>query len=476
MVERGEGRAVRASKLVVGKGGVSLLKQVEAATRDFDLLRSGDKILVAVSGGADSTCLLLALHGLSRRLGIRLHAFHLNHLLRGRAADRDEQQVAALCRRVGVPVTILQTDVLKFARRHRLSTEEAGRELRYRFLEQVARLTGCNRIATAHNANDNAETVLMNLARGSGLTGLSGIPVRRGRIVRPLIRVERSEIERFLAGHRVRFSHDLSNLRLEHRRNLVRHRLVPVMKRLNPQVVQAISRTSELLRAEDACLASQVAEKVRQVVRPIPGGWRLDTASLLKYNICLQRRVLKVLVPELSFDDVTVSLRVAAGRIGGRHELGNRTVVWKEREGLFLGRMPPRPGAARLAIRVPGRNRLPEFSVRMDIVTDKRKPALNRGDSEVFDLDEVRLPLSVRSRRPGDRFAPFGGRTRKLQDILVDDRIPRRERDHLPLLCDQQGILWAIGSRRAHRARVKETTRRFMTVRCVPIPARRSDA
>lgn len=461
---------------MAGKSGMSLVNQAEATVRDFDLLHSGDKVLVAVSGGADSTCLLLVLHGLSRRLGIRLHVFHLNHHLRGRAADRDEQQVAALCGKFGLPVTILGANVRGFARRHRLSVEEAGRELRYRLLGQVARLTGCNRIATAHNANDNAETVLMNLARGSGLTGLSGIPVRRGLVVRPLIRVERSEIERFLAELRVRHTHDLSNLRLEHRRNLVRHRLMPVMKRLNPQVVQAISRTSEVLRAEDACLAGYVARLVRRIARPVPCGWRLDTASLLKYNICLQRRFLKVLVPELSFDDVSVSLRTAAARIGGRHQFGNGVLVWKEREGLFLGRMPRRPSAAGHAIQAPGRNRLPEFRVRIDVMIEQRRPSLKRRNLEVFDLDEVCLPLSVRSRRPGDRFAPFGGRTRKLQDILVDDRIPRRERDHLALLCDQQGILWAIGSRRASRAGVKETTRRFMTVTCVPLPPRRGAA
>jgi tRNA(Ile)-lysidine synthase len=400
----------------------------------------------------------------------------LNHRLRGRAADLDERQVAARCRRLNVPVTILRTNVLEFARKHRLSVEEAGRNLRYQLLEQVAGLTGCSRIATAHNANDNAETVLMNLARGSGLTGLSGIPVRRGAIVRPLIRVERSEIERYLAERRIRFRDDLSNLRLEHSRNLVRHRLVPVLRSLNPRVIQTISRASELLRAEDDWLAGQAAEKVRQVALPVPGGWRLDTASLMKYNICLQRRVLKALVPELSFDDVTTALNVAAGRVGGRRELGDRVMVWKEREGLFLGRVPEPPSSSGSLLRVPGRNRLPEFRVRMDIVTEERRPVPARNGSEVFDLDEVRLPLFVRTRRPGDRFAPFGGRTRKLQDILVDDRIPRRERDHLPLLCDQQGILWAIGSRRASRARVTEVTRRFMTVSCVPISACRGDA
>jgi tRNA(Ile)-lysidine synthase len=452
---------------------MSLLRQVEGTVRDFGLLQHGDRVLVAVSGGADSTCLLVVLHKLARKLDIGLRAFHLNHCLRGEAAEWDARLVSRLCRRLKVPCTVLRANVRVFARRNKLSIEEAGRELRYRLLDQTARETGCNRIATAHNADDNAETVVMNLCRGSGLTGLSGIPVRRGMIVRPLLRVERTEIERFLAEQRIKYSLDLSNLKLEFRRNLVRHRLIPLLKRLNPQVVSAIARTSEVLRAEDDCMAEQVRVAVRRVARPVAGGYLLDTASLGKYNLCTQRRVLKALAPDLSFDDVSTTMGIAVGRIGNRRHLSGRTVVWKDRDGLFLGRHHLRPVEAIRVISVPGENLLPEFGVRLDVRIVRRRPVLAGRGCEVFDLDELQLPLEVRTRRPGDRFAPFGGRTRKLQDILVDDRIPRRERDRLPLVCDQQGILWAVGSRRTRRASVNDNTRRFMTLKCLPLPERR---
>jgi tRNA(Ile)-lysidine synthase len=360
----------------------------------------------------------------------------------------------------------MSCNVRSYSRRHKLSLEEAGRELRYRLLEQVARASDCNRVVTAHNANDNAETVLLNLCRGSGLTGLSGIPMQRGMIVRPLIRTERKDIERFLAEHHILYRHDLSNQKLEFRRNLVRHRVMPILNRLNSQVVQAILRTSELLRAEDACLARQTRAAVRRVARTAPDGWFLDTASLLKYNICIQRRVIKSLMPGLSFDDVSKVLGIASGRLRGRSQLTGGLLCVKEAKGLFLGQ--ERAGMARTptVLKAPGENRPAGFRVRLDVRTTSRKPELAGRNTEVFDLDAVSLPLEVRTRRPGDRFAPFGGRTRKLQDILVDDRIPRRERDSLPLLCDQEGILWAIGSRRADRASVKENTRRFMIVKC----------
>jgi len=448
---------------------VTLLRQVEASIRDFDLLVLGDKALVAVSGGADSVCLLLILKKLARRLGIQLSAFHLNHRLRGRAAFHDQNLVVKLCRRLNISCVVMSADVRGYARTHKLSLEEAGRELRYRFLDQVAESLGCNRIVTAHNANDNAETVLLNLCRGSGLTGLSGIPVRRGLIVRPLIRAERKDIERFLAEHHVAYRHDLSNLKLEFRRNLVRHRVVPILKKLNPQIIQAILRTSELLRAEDACLARQTRSAARRVARRAPDGWFIDTASLLKYNICIQRRVIKLLIPGLSFDDVSKVLGIASGRLGGRGHFAGNTVCAKEPKGLFLGQQRASLSRIPAVLRVPGENRPAGFRVILDVKSTSRKPGLAGRDTEVFDLDVVSLPLLVRTRRPGDRFAPFGGRTRKLQDILVDDRIPRRERDSLPLLCDQKGILWAIGSRRANRASVKENTRRFMIVKCSAI-------
>jgi tRNA(Ile)-lysidine synthase len=453
---------------------MTLLRQVEDSIRDFDLFQSGDKALVAVSGGADSVGLLVILKRLADRLGIRLSAFHLNHCLRGREAIRDQDLVIRLCRRLRVPCFVLSADVRGYSRRHKLSLEEAGRELRYRFLAQVAKSLGCNRIVTAHNANDNAETVLMNLCRGSGLTGLSGIPVRRGMIVRPLIRAERRDIERFLAEHHVRYGRDTSNRKLEFRRNRIRHRVLPVLKRLNPQVVQAILRTSELLRAEDAWLARQARAAIRRVVRTAPDGRFLDTASLLKYNICIQRRVIKSVMPGLSFDDVSKALGIASGRPGGRSQFAGESVCVKEARGLFLGQKRAVPSRTPVVLMVPGENRPAGFRVRLDVETTNRKPGLERRDTEVFDLDGLSLPLEVRNRRPGDRFAPFGGRTRKLQDILVDDRIPRRERDSLPLLCDQRGILWAIGSRRADRASVKENTRRFMIVKCSTITDRRS--
>jgi tRNA(Ile)-lysidine synthase len=452
---------------------MTLLGQVEATIQDFDLFESGDKALVAVSGGADSVCLLVILKKLAHRLGIRLSAFHLNHRLRGQEAVRDQNLVIRLCRRLNVPCLVLSADVRGYSRSHKLSLEEAGRELRYRFLDQVAKSLGCNRIVTAHNANDNAETVLMNLCRGSGLTGLSGIPVRRGNIVRPLIRAERKDIEQFLARHHVPCCHDRSNQKLEFRRNLVRHRVMPILKRLNPQVVPAILRTCELVRADDACLALAARKAVARVARAAPEGWFLDTASLLKYNICIQRRVIKSLMSGLSFDDVSKVLGIASGRPGGRSQLNGGSVCVKEASGLFLGQERVSMSRTPTVLRVPGENRPAGFRVRLDVRTTSRKPQLARRNAEVFDLDELSLPLEVRTRRPGDRFAPFGGRTRKLQDILVDDRIARRERDSLPLLCDQDGILWAIGSRRAGRASVKENTRRFMIVKCSAITDQR---
>ena len=190
----------------------------------------GDGILAAVSGGADSVCLLRILSELSGEYGFRLSAFHLNHGLRGTEAERDEQYVKELCGKLEIPLVTARADVARYARENGLSEEEAGRRLRYRYLEQTAEKLSCDRIATAHHRADNVETVLMNLFRGSGLKGLGGIRPVRGRVIRPLLCLERDEIEAYLLDCGVSWCEDSTNRELEYARNRVRNVLVPWVK------------------------------------------------------------------------------------------------------------------------------------------------------------------------------------------------------------------------------------------------------
>lgn len=223
---------------------------------DLSLIPSGTSVLCAVSGGADSMCLLHCLHSRADELGINVKAAHFDHCLRGEESKRDRRFVEEWCAEHGVKCISAAGDVAEFARNNGLGTEEAARQLRYEFLEKTADEQKCDVIATAHNADDNAETMLLNLTRGTGLKGLCGIPRRRGRIIRPLLEVTRNEIEKYLEANGVSHVEDSTNAGDEYTRNLIRHRVMPVLREINPAFSTAALRTSKLLREDEEYLNS----------------------------------------------------------------------------------------------------------------------------------------------------------------------------------------------------------------------------
>jgi tRNA(Ile)-lysidine synthase len=238
-----------------------MLKRVRKTVNDCLLLEPGDHVLVAVSGGADSVALLRALMRLSHEYKLKLTTAHLNHGLRGIEADEDERFVSTLCAGIGMECLCKTIDVgaLKIGKGQ--STEEVGREERYRFLDEAAKHCGATKIATGHHREDQAETLLMNLLRGSGLEGLKGIlPVRGGRIIRPLLHVAKADILTFLKREGLSYREDSSNLSPLFLRNRIRHDLIPVLTAYNPGIVEGLSRTADIIRREDDCLQSAVCD------------------------------------------------------------------------------------------------------------------------------------------------------------------------------------------------------------------------
>jgi len=299
---------------------LSVLGRFMETVREHGLLPEGSKVLVAVSGGADSVCLLDLLRLVQARLKLRLVAFHLNHGLRD-AAARDESFVRALCRDWRVELVVARADVAGYARRHTLGIEEAGRELRYQHMERVARKLGCDVVALGHTANDNLETMLLNLVRGAGPRGLAGIPVRRGRFVRPLIDIERGQIERHLRARGIEWVEDESNADPKYRRNLLRHEVVPVLTRLSEAAVANARRAAQLL-AEEGGFLDELAEAAAQDIATLtPGRVRIDILKFTDYNNILKRRILKRVLPELDSQAVEGVLEFCNRDTGGRLSL-----------------------------------------------------------------------------------------------------------------------------------------------------------
>jgi tRNA(Ile)-lysidine synthase len=276
------------------------------------LLPDGSKVLVAVSGGADSVCLFELLRAVAPHRGLTMYGFHMNHRLRA-AADDDEAFVRTLFARARVPLTVVRADVRRFAGRHRLGIEEAGRELRYRHMARLGRRVGCSRIALGHTSDDNLETMLLNLARGAGMTGLRGIPVVRMPFVRPLIDLARDEIEAWLRARGQTWREDESNRDEAHARNLIRRRVVPGLREINPEAVAAGRRTARVLAADDEYLESLARDAFSRVTRRTRHGLEIDLIAFSAYNESVKKRMVRQAIPRLESSGVDRVLVFLAG-------------------------------------------------------------------------------------------------------------------------------------------------------------------
>jgi tRNA(Ile)-lysidine synthase len=331
-------------------GKLSVPGRFFATVKEYGLLPEGSGVLAAVSGGADSVCLLDLLRLAQPRFNLTLAAFHLNHDLRGTAA-RDEDFVRKLCRGWRVELVVARADVAGYAKQHRMGIEEAGRELRYRHMERAAHKLGCSIIALGHTANDNLETMLLNLVRGAGPRGLAGIPVRRTSdshhqdtkvpsvrtgttLVRPLIDIERSQLEKHLRARGIEWVEDESNIEVKYRRNLVRSEVVPVLVRLNPGAVANARRAAQLLAEEGEFLGGLAEAAARDVAELGKGRVRIDILKFKDYNDMLKRRVLKLVLPELDSQAVEGVLEFCNRDTGGRLTL-TRGVRAHRRRGMI---------------------------------------------------------------------------------------------------------------------------------------------
>ncbi|MBI3977181.1 MAG: tRNA lysidine(34) synthetase TilS [Chloroflexi bacterium] len=462
-------------------------------------MRAGDRLLAAVSGGPDSVALLLALANLRPRLGIDLHVVHFNHLLRGAESDADEQFVLELAGHLGLPASVGRADVRRLSHDTRTSIEAAARRARYAFFCEAAARIGAAAVATGHQADDQVETVLLHLLRGTGTAGLRGMLPRTVlrldggelTVVRPLLAVTRAEVEQFCRARGVTPRADPTNDSTEFVRNRIRLELLPALERFNPQIRPAIRRLAHLAADDVAVVDAAVAAAWPTIARVEPACIQLAKPALLALPAGLQRHVVRRAVRQLLGDLLDLSavhleaVEAALSRPAGtRLDLPRGLVfaVGYEEYTLTLGPpepgLPPLPGSYPLV--VPGETALPGWTVRATVVPyaawvgrgaggtpalpgaagAEGEPAGAGGTpalpeaaageaySACFDLAKTGAALVVRTRRPGDRFQPLGlAGTKKLQDFFVDAKVSRAWRDRVPLVCAGEEIVWVVGWR-----------------------------
>lgn len=419
--------------------------------RREQLLPAGSRVVCALSGGADSVALLHCLLSLRETLGIQVAAAHFNHCLRGAESDGDEAFVRELCASWSVELAVGRGDVTAQARTAGQSVEEAARRLRYDFL-----LSQPGLIATAHHADDQVETVLLNLLRGTGLKGLGGMAPRRGRIVRPLLPVTRAEVEAYLLAHGLPHREDCSNETDGALRNRLRHQITPLLRAENPALAQSVLRMTELLRRDEAYLEAETQTLLDRAARP--EGW--DCQTLREAPAVLRRRairqILEIPKPAMAHVDAVEgllhSLEGSAsvnlpGGVTARREYG---LLRLERDGGAVSFAPVRLTAGERAF-LPG----PDLWVSIEgpVILEHEVDFLSTFALKYDRMDSVKS-ICVRPRQTGDVLRLPGGE-RSLKRLMIDRKIPARRRELVPVAADEQGILavYGLGADSARTAR-----------------------
>ncbi|CAM3960951.1 tRNA lysidine(34) synthetase TilS [Cohnella lubricantis] len=447
-----------------------LLRRMQGWTEGESWRDEGQTVVAGVSGGPDSMVLLHLLKTMAEEEGFRVVAAHVNHRFRGAEADAEEELVKRVAAEWGVGCETAAIDVPGYIAETGMNPQEAAREKRYAFLRQVARRHHAQTIALGHHADDQAETVLMRLLRGSGIGGLAGIPAKRTEndleLIRPLLRITKCELLEYADRHSIPYAFDSSNADRHYTRNAIRLDLLPALESYNPGVRTSLLRLSEIAAIEDDYMEAKVREALEETAVRSGEGWTLDAKRFRRLHAALQRRLIKLILnyaaPACAFWDYerveeAASAIAAVKPAAARIDIGAGWVCVREYDQAYIG--PQRPDASPFEYAVPG----PDFEI---IVREAEASFLFRraddfdGSSlespwEIYlDEEALRFPLAVRNRRPGDRLDPHGlNGSKKVQDMFVDAKVPRSIRDKVPLLTDAAGtVLWIPGMRRSRHA------------------------
>jgi tRNA(Ile)-lysidine synthase len=448
------------------------LQKVRATISRYEMIQPGDLVVVAVSGGPDSVCLLHILHTLKEELGMGLLAAHYDHGLRPGEDASETRFVASLAESMSLPFETEKTGSL--LRRKTASLEEAARNARYRFLEKVRKKHRAQKIALAHQLNDQAETVLMRLLRGSGPSGLGGIPPCRDQvIIRPLIEINRKEVEAYISAQNLSYVIDSSNLQASFLRNRIRLDLLPLLDKYQPRLVERLAETADILRMEDEYLEQIVGAWVDGESETSPEGTlSVSLRSFLDLPPPLKRRAVRHLIERVKKDlrrigseHVRSVLAMAEGeKPQSSLDLPGNLCVQRTYERLiFKSGSTKKPAPFEYLIPKQGVFPLKKIgrilSLEEITVTGPQRPKSTRWTAHV-DAEKVRYPLRVRNFRPGDRFVPLGMKGhKKIKDFFVDRKVPTAERHTTPIVFSEDTPVWICGCRMDDRFKVTPETK-----------------
>ena len=463
-----------------------MYEKVKAYVEKYRMLTAEDKVIAGISGGADSVCLLFVLLRLKEEIGFGIHAVHVNHGIRGEAADRDEGFVRRLCQEKETPLTVFREDVALYARDYKMTEEEAGRKVRRESFEKTLGDVGGTKIALAHHMNDNAETVLWNLCRGTGIRGLGGIAPSSGVWIRPFLCVKREEIESYLEKWGISYCTDESNLSDDYTRNRVRAHVLPYLEdQVNSQTVRHMSETMEQMRLVGEFVDQEVSRYEERCVRYGGGKAVLMEAEFRQVPDALRRFVLQEMLcriagrrKDIGSVHITALEELGKRQVGRQVDLpyGMRARRCYEGIEVFI-RKPNGEGCLEFELSAekglisckemtegavcecPAEARV--FERTADMVIFPENPY-----TKWFDYDIIENTVKIRHRRPGDyiTISKEGG-TQKLKQYFINEKIPGGLRDRIWLAADGQHIMWVAGYRQNQKYQITDKTRRILELK-----------
>lgn len=468
------------------------MKRIEKFIQKYHMLTCGDRVIAGVSGGADSVCLFLMLLELREKIGFDLIVVHVHHGLRGEAADQDQQFVEALCEQHRIPLEIFRVNLESIAKKRKQSLEEAGRMVRREAFDSVCKKYGGNKIALAHHQNDNAETLLWNLSRGTGLDGLGGIRPVNGKFIRPLLCMNRKEIEEYLAKRKQSYCIDETNAGTDYTRNKLRHLVLPILEeQVNSAAVRHMNETMEQIWELQEYMQEQVEAAYQECVQEHfeKACWiQIQQKSFETFSELIKKMVIRKVMEQvggkkrdLSHKHVDVMMELMNKQVGRTLDLPYEMHAKRNYEGVRLEKQRTySSGEEKKAgiiqecmaeLNIPGETILADRNLKLRCKILEKPKNLSIKDipqkiyTKWFDYGIIKSSLYIRTRQAGDTIViDEKGHQKKLKNWFVDEKIPKEVRDSQLLLAENNEILWVLGHRMSQAYQVKQSTKWILQI------------
>ncbi len=452
------------------------MKKIEQKAIKFideqDLIQKNDKILVALSGGPDSVFLLHFLHKYHKRFDISISAIHINHKLRGNQAGYDQKFCETLCKDLGIEFFTVNKNISTFAKKKKISLEEAGREIRYSEFDKTAKKYDFKKIATAHNSSDNVETVLLNLIKGAGLQGISGIPIKRDNIIRPVLSLTKQEILSYLDENKIEYRTDETNFNSDFERNFLRNKIIPLLKeKLNPSLDGTILKSSEIFRNLLNLQTKRIENAIADAVNFSKDTLTISIPKLLSCETELFGEIFKYAIyrnfsRRITFNDSKKIISLVENQSGRKVELSENLIVLKDRDYLKIAeRKNKQEEETEYNLKVGDKIKLNGKIFSISEISVPPEEFLGKKEEEYISGDNLSENFIVRPWQKGDKFYPIGFKgSKKISDFLTDIKISSEKKKERLVLVNQNKIVWVLGLRLDERFKITNHTKRILKI------------